>query len=208
MVTVILPFTGLPVHLARNLQSLSSSSPAPLPGSSPWPCQIARSFCDRHKWGLGWDHPACFHLQARPGCKPECPEEKADSTNPLCHLACTAQRSYSAAASTSFWDVLWLCNNQPPKNCSFPAMTAKFSVSLDYAAIAWQTFLTQHILHPSKKIKLNALMIIWTQHLMYWVPHLTFVQLQNSVVAVNITIIMLTHIKDILVHLALCLHSL
>lgn len=134
MVTVILseqvphkpPFTDLPLHLARDPRSLSYSSPAPLPGSSSWPCQIAWWFCDRHKWGRGWDHPACFHLQAQPGCKPQPPEEKADSTNPLCHLARTLQKRYSAAASASFSDVLWLCNNQLPKNCSFPAMTAKF----------------------------------------------------------------------------------
>lgn len=120
------PITGLPVHLACDLQSLSYSHPAPLPGSTSWPCQIARCFCDRHKWGLGWDHPTCFHLRAQPGCKPESPEEKADSTNPLCHLACTVQKSYSAAASASFSDVRWLCDHQPPKNCSFPAKTANF----------------------------------------------------------------------------------
>lgn len=134
MVTVILseqvphkpPFTGFPLHLACDLQLLSWSNPAPFPGSTSWPCQIARCFCAGHKWGLGWDHPTCFLLQAQPGCKSESPEEKADSTNPLCHLACTVQKSYSAAASASFSDVLWLCNDQPPKSCSFPAMTANF----------------------------------------------------------------------------------
>lgn len=142
-----IPFTYLPVHLARDPRPRSYSSPAPLPGSTSWSCQIARWFCDRHKWGLGWDHPTRFHLQVQPGCKPKSPEEKADSTNPLCHLACTVQRSYSAAASASFSDVLWLYNNQPTKNCSFPAMTANFFVSLDYAAIVWQMFFTTHILH-------------------------------------------------------------
>lgn len=116
------PFTDPPVHLAPDLQFLSYSNPAPLPGSNSWPCQIAWWFCDMHKWGRGWDHPTCFHLQAKPGCKAESPEEKDCGTNPLYHLASTVQKSYSDAANTSFSDVLWLCNNQPPKNCKvFPS---------------------------------------------------------------------------------------
>lgn len=115
-------FADLPVHLAHDLQFLSYSNPTPLPGSNSWPCQIAWWFCDMHKWGLGWDHPTCFHLQAKPGCKAESPEEKGYGTNPLCHLASTVQKSYSDAASASFSDVLWLCNNQPAKNCNaFPS---------------------------------------------------------------------------------------
>lgn len=152
-----------PLFLSRchtNLPSHVSSSPCPWPAVpllfqpcfSPrqhlWSCQIARWFCDRHKWGLGWDHPTCFHLQAQPGCKPEPAEEKADSTNPLCHLACTLQKSYSAAASASFSDVLKLFNNQPPKNCSFPAMTAKFFCLAGLCCHRVAIFFTKHLLHP------------------------------------------------------------
>lgn len=113
------PFTDLPVHLARDLQFLSSYlNPAPLPGSNSWPCQTAWWFCDTHKWGLRRDHPTCFHLQTKPGCKAESPEEKDYGTNPLCHLASTVQKSYSDTANASFLDALWLCNNHPPKTCS------------------------------------------------------------------------------------------
>lgn len=116
------PFTDLLVHLTHDLQFLSHLNPAALPGSNSWQCQIACWFCDAHKWGPGWDHPTCFHLQAKPGCKAESLEEKDNGTNPLCHLVSTVQKSYSDAANASFSDVLWLCNNQPPKNCEvFPS---------------------------------------------------------------------------------------
>lgn len=129
------PFTDL--HLARDLLFPSYLNPTPLPGSNCWPCQIAWWFCDMHKWGLGWDHPTCFHLQAKPGCKAQSPEEKDYGTNPLCHLASTVQKSYSDAANTSFSEVLWLCNNQPPKK-------------LQIVSQQWQPkFLSHWIMLPS-----------------------------------------------------------
>lgn len=41
------------------------------------------------------------------------------------------------------------------------------------------------------------------QHLMCWAQHLTFIQLQN-VVAAAIVVIIITHTKNITVHLDLC----
>lgn len=114
------PPTELLLHLAP--WPHTSLNPTLPPGSSAWPCQAVGWFCDTHKWGLGWDHPACFHLQAKPGCKAESLGEKDYDANPVCHLASTVQRSYSDAANTSFLAVLWLRNNQPPTNCKmFPS---------------------------------------------------------------------------------------
>lgn len=114
-------FTELPVHLAHDLQFLSYLNPAALSVSNSWLCQIACWFCDMHKWGLGWDHPTCFHLPAKPGCKAESPEEKDYSTNPLCHLASTVQKSYSNAANASFSDVLWLSDKTASWKLHFPS---------------------------------------------------------------------------------------
>lgn len=119
-----------------------------------------------HKWGLGWGHPTCFHLQAKPGCKAESAEEKDYGTNPLCHLASTVQKSYSVAAKASFSDVLWLCNNQPPKNCKvFPTKDSQTLPHWIMLPSCGKYFLQVPFSLQLKK--LNPLMNHWAQHLTF-----------------------------------------